>query len=899
MSLPSTLVTALNSPLADALTDRYRIDRELGHGGMATVYLAEDLKHHRRVAVKVLRAELAAALGPERFLREIELAAGLTHPHILSVHDSGEAAGLLYYVMPYVEGESLRDRLTREHQLPLEDGLQVAREIADALAYAHGHGIVHRDIKPENILFEAGHAVLSDFGIARAISAAGGETLTQTGMAVGTPAYMSPEQAGGEQDLDGRSDLYSLGCVLYEMLAGHPPFLGRSAQEVLARHALDPVPPLRSVRPTVPPAVEQAVTKAMAKIPADRFATAAQFNQALARSIVPTGLPAVPDVGAPPGPSPVVARARRRVAMLGAAGLVLLLLAGLLARGPLRGRHPSSIEPKMLAVLPFDNLGRLEDEYFADGLAEEITGRLASVAGLGVISRTSAMQYKKTTKSLRQVGRELGAGYVLEGSVRWEKAPDGSSRVRITPQLIRVSDDRHLWAGRYDETLDEVFQVQSRVAEQVAAALDVTLNEPERAALAARPTTSLRAYDFYLLGNTYLSQVDVPEELRRAEQMYARAVELDPSFALALAKLARAHIWQFHLSDRTEARLAKAQMAADSALHLQPDLPEAHLALGFIYYWGRLDYGRALEEFRAAQARDPNNSDLAWARGLVERRLGEWEQAIADLRRAVELDPRSMVKTLDLYEVYLRQRNYVEADRYVDRAIALAPDLASPYLYKAILIVARDGDLPAARRTIQEGIRQGGVEKFAFWLPQFEIGAALWAGLDSVAQTALERLSLDAFGTDSAKYFLAKGRALRYRGDTRRSRIYFDSTATVLERRSEALPEDPALHAALGVAYAGLGHRESAVREGKRAVELRPVAEDTWYGVDMLRNLAVIYATLGEAHAAVEQLRILLAIPSWISVAWLRSDPTWDPLRNHPGFQSLLTGVREHRESRR
>ncbi len=857
---------------------------------MATVYLAHDLRHDRPVALKVLHPELAASLGTERFLREIQLTARLQHPHILPVHDSGEAAGQLWYTMPYVEGESLRDRLRREKQLPLEDALQIAHNVAAALTYAHSHGIIHRDIKPENILLEAGEAVVADFGIAHALDAASGERLTETGLALGTPMYMSPEQAAGER-VGAQSDIYSLGTVLYEMLAGEPPFTGPNAQAIIARRMAELPRGIRVIRDSVPESVERAVHRALARLPVDRFATAAQFAQALAPSIVPIGPPGMPALGALPRPGAGAAGARRRVAMLGAAGLVLLLIAGLLARGPLRGSHPSSLGPKMLAVLPFQNLGRLEDEYFADGLTEEITGRLASVAGLGVISRTSAMQYKQTSKSLRQIGRELGVGYVLEGSVRWEKAPDGSSRVRITPQLIRVSDDRHLWAGRYDETLEEIFQVQSRVAEQVAAALDVALNEPERAALAARPTTSLRAYDFYLLGNNYLSQVDVPDELRRAEQMYAKAVELDPAFALALAKLARAHIWQFHLSDRTEARLTKAQVAADSALRLRPDLPEAHLALGFIYYWGRLDYRRALEEFRTAQARDPNSSDLAWARGLVERRLGEWQQAIADLRRAVDLDPRSMVKTLDLYEVYLRQRNYVEAELYVDRAIALAPDMASPYVFKAILIVARDGDVPAARRTIQEGIRQAGVEKFVFWVPQLEIGAALWAGLDSTAQRALEQLSLDPFGTDSGRYFLAKAKARRYRGETRTSRVYFDSAATVLERRSQALPEDPALHAALAVAYAGLGQRASAVQEGKRAVELRPVAEDTWYGVDMLRNLAVVYAMLGEANSAVEQLRILLSVPSWISVAWLRADPTWDPLRSHSGFRSLLTGV--------
>src|SRR5213082_4022953 len=265
--------------LRGVLADRYAIDRELGHGGAATVYLAQDLKHGRRVAIKVLRPELAAALGAERFLREIEIAARLTHPHILPLHDSGEAGGFLYYVMPFIEGESLRDRLKREPQLPVEEAVRIAREVATALSHAHSHDVVHRDIKPENILVSGGEAVVADFGIARAIVAAGAETLTDTGLAVGTPGYMSPEQAMAQQHVDGRADTYALGCVLYEMLAGHPPFLGTTAQEILARHSLDAVPPLRTIRPELPPALEHAVRKALAKAPADRWRSPARSEE--------------------------------------------------------------------------------------------------------------------------------------------------------------------------------------------------------------------------------------------------------------------------------------------------------------------------------------------------------------------------------------------------------------------------------------------------------------------------------------------------------------------------------------------------------------------------------------------------------------------------------------------
>ncbi|MGH7580257.1 MAG: TPR end-of-group domain-containing protein, partial [Gemmatimonadales bacterium] len=543
-------------------------------------------------------------------------------------------------------------------------------------------------------------------------------------------------------------------------------------------------------------------------------------------------------------------------------------------------------ETPTIAVLPFQNLGATEDNYFSDGITEEITSRLAMIPRLGVISRTSAEQYRESGKSMKEIGRELGVDYILEGSVRWEKS-GGESRVRVTPQLIRVSDDRHLWAGRYDETLEEVFEVQSRIAEQVATELDLALQRPEHEALAAKPTENLRAYDFYLRGNDYFDRPGDPEAYRGAEEMYSRATELDPTFALAFARLARTHISQFHFGERTGGRLALARAAADSALKLQPRLAEAHLAQGQIHYWGELDYEAALREFRTAHAADPGNGDLAWARGLVERRLGQWDQAIADLRRASELDPRSVVKQLDLFEVHLRRRNYSEAEKYLTRALELEPD-SPAYIFHALLIVFRDGDYQAAVEAMKEGVRRSGADDMAIWTPQFDLGAALLRDLDSTAQRAVDRVEIARFGSDSAAYYLGKAKARRYRGDSRIANAYFDSAATILHARSTARPEDPELHAELAAAYAGLGRREAAMREGQRAVELRPPSKDTWLGEDMVRNLAVVYATLGQADSAVKQLRLLLTMPSWISVPGLRADPTWDPIRRDPAFQALV-----------
>src|SRR5438105_6270963 len=419
-----------------ALAARYGIERELGRGGMATVYLADDAKHHRTVAIKVLRAELAAALGAERVLREIEIAARLTHPHILPLHDSGEAAGFLYYVMPFVEGESLRDRLKREPQLPVEEAVRIAREVATALSYAHSQDVVHRDIKPENILLSGGEAVVADFGIARAIVAAGAEQLTDTGLAVGTPGYMSPEQATGAEHLDGRSDVYSLGCMLYEMLAGHPPFLGTTAQEILARHSLDAVPPLRTIRPELPEAVELAVRKALAKSPADRWRTPAALSEALAQAVAPPSLPR---------------RAARSIGLVAVGASLLAAGYALLSRRPVAA--PSGEAAHSIAVLPFVNIGAdPANEPFSDGMSEELITALAKIAELRVTARTSAFSFKGKAVDVREIGSKLNVNYVLAGSVR-----RAGPQLRVSAQLINAPTGYHLWSDDYDRDARDVF----------------------------------------------------------------------------------------------------------------------------------------------------------------------------------------------------------------------------------------------------------------------------------------------------------------------------------------------------------------------------------------------------------------------------------------------------------
>ncbi|MGE5742737.1 MAG: protein kinase domain-containing protein, partial [Gemmatimonadota bacterium] len=623
------------SQLAEALRDRYALERELGRGGMATVYLAHDLKHDRPVALKVLHPELASVLGPERFQREIRLAARLQHPHILTVLDSGEAAGQLWFTMPFVEGESLRDRLTRERQLPVEDALRIAREAAQGLQYAHEHGVMHRDIKPENILLTRdGSTLVADFGIARAFG--GGEArLTETGMAIGTPAYMSPEQASGDQTLDARTDVYSLGCVLFEMLAGEPPFTGPTVQAIIAKRLTQPVPSVRQSRPTVPQAAERALRQALAPIPADRFATAGDLARALQVS-------ATPRLSAP-------SQNGRRRLPVAALMLVLGFLIGLGVLFAWRRSHSGGGEgagPKRIAVLPFENLGDSTDAYFADGMTDEVRGKLSQLSGLAVIARASSNEYRRSDKSPQEIARELGAEYLLTATVRWEKTPGAPSRVRVSPELVQVEPGAApttRWQQGFDASLTDVFQVQGDIAGKVATALDVALGDSARHQLEARPTANLAAYDAFLKGEaaSQVMSVGDPASLRRAIGYYEQAVALDSAFVSAWTQLARARSILYANGTPTPALAAEARRAADRAQSLAPDRPEGQLASGMYYVTVAVDNRRALAAFEAGLKLAPTNVDLLVGAALAEQTQGRWDSAREHLARAGALDPRS------------------------------------------------------------------------------------------------------------------------------------------------------------------------------------------------------------------------------------------------------------------
>jgi TolB-like protein/Tfp pilus assembly protein PilF/tRNA A-37 threonylcarbamoyl transferase component Bud32 len=678
---------------------------------MATVYLAHDLKHDRPVALKLMHPELAATLGPARFLREIRLCARLQHPHILAVLDSGatesEGQGQLWFTMPFVEGESLRGRLAREGQLSVDDAVRLAREVADGLHCAHQHGVIHRDIKPENILLSgypprdrgaAGvcHALIADFGIARVL-AAGEERddrLTETGMTLGTPQYMSPEQAAGERTLDPRTDIYSLGCVLYEMLAGEPPFTGPNQQAILAKRLTGPAPHLGTVR-EIPPAVDRAVARALARTPGDRFATSADFAAALESG---TG------TQSETAPRQVLRMAPGRWAVWAialAAGLSAALLAGYLVL--MRDGSSSGPPPASAAVLPFVDMSPEKDqEYFSDGLTEELITSLSQVEGLRVAARTSSFRFKGGSADVREVGRSLEVGAVLEGSVR-----KSGNRLRIAAQLVNVADGYQLWSQAYDRELTDVFAIQEEIARAIVEALRLKLGVARGAALSAVPTKDLEAYDLYLKGRfawNHRTAAALPEAVRYLE----RAVARDSGFARAWAALADAYVLLVPYAGASrEATWPKARAAAEKALALDSTLAEAHTSLAYgamIYEW---DWPASEASFRRAIAENPNYATgHHWYADFLAGR-GRLEESLREMQRAHALDPLSRIIGAELGWIYYLMGRNDEAEAQLRRTLALDPNYPHGLLNLGLVFMA-EGRYAEAIETLRRAIELGG-----------------------------------------------------------------------------------------------------------------------------------------------------------------------------------------------
>ena len=589
--------------------------------------------------------------------------------------------------------------------------------------------------------------------------------------------------------------------------------------------------------------------------------------------------------------APAPRTARRQVPVL-----LTVIVSGLLAVGWLlvgksfgaRSAETARV-PKRIVVLPFTNLGPVGQEYFADGVTEEITARLAAVGDLRVLGSTSANAYKGTKKTLPEIGRELGVDYVLEGSVRWEKAAQGPARVRVTPQLVSTADGTHRWAVVYDEPLDEIFRVQSDIAQKVVQALDLTLLEPQRRTIEAVPTRNVQAYDYYLRGNEYRHRGPDERFQRTALRMYEKAVELDSAFALAYAMVSRmrSHLYLFHY-DRSPEGLAAAKRAVDKALELAPDLPEAHHSLGTYYWLGFLDYDRALREFAIVEASRPNDSQLLHARAVLRQRQGNLREALVDFERAQQLDPALSGIAVGYGQTYMMLRDFPRAEAQFERATALSPDAVEPYFNRVMVALRGYGSAQRARAVLDEARKVGISDE-----PYLVIARELVEVFDRRYQAALGVLSSMApevfqdqnrFVPRTELYAEVYG----LMGNRELARVYYDSARNVVARKLREHPDDPRLHSALGIASAGLGRKDEAIAAGRKAIELLPVTKEAFRGYRFEHDLARIYTMVGESDTAVSRLEYLLSIPGWLTPAWLRVDPAWDPLRGHPRFQKLV-----------
>ncbi|MFC2141894.1 protein kinase [Acidobacteriota bacterium] len=867
---------------------RYQIIEELGKGGMGRVYKVLDKETKERIALKLIKPDIASDKKTiERFKNELTTARKIRHKNVCGMYYLGEDQSRPYITMEFVSGEDLKSSIRRFGHLPTGKAITITKQICEGLIEAHSLGVVHRDLKPNNIMIDdKGNARIMDFGIARSLAEKG---ITGAGVMIGTPEYMSPEQAEAKE-IDQRTDIYSLGVILYEMVTGQLPFEGDTPLAVAMKHKGEPPKDPQELNPQIPEDLSRVILRCLEKDKEDRFQNAGDVRSELTgiEKGMPTSDRIIPE-RIPSTSKEITVTFRRRWLLIPL--LFVVLVAALLAFLFLKKGNPTAPSPKqnILVVLPFENLGREEDEYFADGIAEEISSRLAALHELGVISRSSAMRYKQSEKTIKEIGEELGVDFIIDGTVRWDRNPEGRGRVRVTPELIRVSDDIRIWSNRYDRDIEDIFAVQSDIAEQVIRELNITLLEPEQQALKAKPTDNLEAYQAYLRGIAYTNRTDRAEEGFRLEiQMYERSIELDPDFALAYVGLSEA---RSHLSnpsfryDLTEDNILKAKAAADRALELQPELPEGHRALGLYYYLCHQDYDRALDELSIAEKGLPNNSRITEYVGYIQRRQGNFEGSIINTKKAIELNPQDAHLPQDLANTLRRLRRYQEAVHYFDRSISLDPDSMGAYRMKASTYM-QQGLLGKARTTLENLPRKSDPPSIRNW-------HRLWAELEILErnyQAALEHLSSDlvvSFGGSGDLF--STGLIYRFMDRPKLAHNSFDAARVLLEKQVKEQPDIPDTHSRLGIAYAGFGRKEEAIREGKLAVELYPVSKDTYLGPIYVDRLAKIYVLVGEYEEALDKIEYLLSIPTrYASVQLLQLHPIWDPLRELPRFKHLL-----------
>lgn len=874
----------------------YKILQRLGSGGMGDVYAAEDLKLGRIVALKMLPKN--RAIDAERFHHEARLLAALSHPNIVTLFAIEEDEGRRFLVMERVEGASL-DRHIPEQGMDVGRLLDLAIPLTEATAAAHEKGIVHRDLKPGNIMVDAENRLkILDFGLAQPITEATEpddeitvttreiSNASQGGSKVsGTVPYMAPEALKGYTG-DHRLDIFSLGVILYQMAAGHRPFVGDTTLDVLAAIIKDDPAPLRAVRRDLPDGFEDIVFRCLAKEPDERYETTDELLTDLERlrnGMELSSLDArLSGLFAQP---PHSVKTFRR--LVGAAALVATAVIGYTIFDD--DDISADNERRLIAVLPFENLGPPSDDYFALGITEEITGRLSSVRDIGVIARSSTTSLDDQSMSATEIGRALQADYVLLGSVRWDEGHDAKRRVRITPRLVKTADSTQVWSATYEKILEDIFAVQTQIAVEVTDQLNVTLFPTERRALESRSTTDFEAYRLYLEGQREAGEILRPDAGQWAVELLTRATEKDPGFVEAWAQLAWTHALLYHYGlDRTDARRLAAEAAIEQALQLDPASSEARLAKANVLYWTQRDYPAALRELGLARRSTPNDHRIIEAEGFILRRLGRFEESIERLQDASELDPLGADLKREIATSLYLMRRFDESVAMFDEALRLSEDGVQERLYKARAQWS-SGRPDLAGETLAE-LPEGLSSPIVRWF------RALQHLYDGKPQNALESVRSQRgvffqWTSTDAPFDLLEGELLVALGRDQEAEQAYRRALDAVEQRLAATPDGPRLLAARGLILARLGRTEDGLRDGWRSVELKPLEADAIDGAAHRLHLAKILTVAGEHSSALDEIELLLSIPSHLSPALLRLDPLWDPLRDDPRFRRLVDGA--------
>jgi TolB-like protein/tRNA A-37 threonylcarbamoyl transferase component Bud32/Tfp pilus assembly protein PilF len=884
-------VEELNAGLAG----RYEILREIGAGGMATVYLARDVRHERQVAIKVLREELSASLGKDRFLREIKLAAALQHPHVLPLFDSGDANGLLFYVMPFVDGVSLRQRLVKEGELPVADAARILRDVADALSEAHRHGIVHRDLKPENVMLRGRHALVTDFGVAKALSeATGRQSLTTVGIALGTPTYMAPEQAVADPHVDQRADIYAFGVMAYEILTGQPPFIGLTPQQVLAAHVTSAPEPIGARRSTIPPGLATLVMKCLEKKPADRWQNADDLIPMLESVLTPSGGMTPAETRPHTAVAPAAAPARRRTPALAVAAAMILV--AVLAGGAWmwKGRSASSAaNDKSIAVLPFEDIsGDTANRAFILGMHGEIVTQMTKLPGVQVASRQSSSGYFGTRRPVQSIAKELGVGRILTGTLQ-----RAGGQIHVQAELQDASNGRPLWAESYNQELTtaNLFAIEGEVARRVAAALSVTLSDTAVAELSKAPTKSLEALDLYHRGELLWVDRGVPARDTLAVQLLTRAVALDSTFARAWAVLAMTQSYLIRLGLKFDT--LPARRSIDRAVALAPRSLETHVASGYYRYYAKGDYAGALADIQEAERSSPRSSELATAEALLLRRLGRYDASLSAMLRALDLDPRNAAARADLAQSYIVLGRYDDGVAAASELIRQQPTSSNGLQYGVYAYLGK-GDtanaaayLAANRSHVDFGDAALIEVPLKLWrrdlrgaMADIRLGGYGFVGADGNASADFKH------GAYAAYAVIAK-----LSGDLSAARRFADSTVAignVIKAKADRRAGDPFgigafadVNSAIALAAAGDGR---AIPVAEAAARRFNAKVDGAEGSMTARGLALVYELAGRPHDAVAQLKILTSVPITVTIAELRSSALWDPLRGDPEFKALI-----------